>query len=100
MMLTEGLFSYLWENPYENNCNSYLVQGDRTILFTGDVVFYGGIGRTDFTEGNPKLLLQSIQRLSQLDIELLLPGHGEIVMGRDRVLQNFESVRQNFYSYL
>jgi hydroxyacylglutathione hydrolase len=221
MKLTEGLFSYLWENPNENNCNSYLVQGDRTILidpghshftdqlfkemradgvlpdhvdliltthchpdhmegleafldtrakvtmnqeeerylhrngkglfelmgrplpryridfflkegelqvgrevfeiyqtpghspgslsiyweackalFTGDVIFYGGIGRTDFAEGNSKLLLQSIERLSQLDIELLLPGHGEIVMGRDRVLQNFESIRQNFYDYL
>jgi len=221
MKLTEGLFSYLWENPYENNCNSYLVQGDRTILidpghsqftdqllkemkadgfspdhvdliltthchpdhmegleaflntrakmamsqeeeryllrsgktlfelmgrplpryridfflkegelqvgrevfeiyqtpghspgslsiywkarkalFTGDVVFYGGIGRTDFPEGNSKLLLQSIERLSQLDTELLLPGHGEIVMRRDTVLQNFESVRQSFYGYL
>jgi glyoxylase-like metal-dependent hydrolase (beta-lactamase superfamily II) len=221
MKLTEGLFSYLWKNPYENNCNSYLVQGDRTILidpghshftdqlfkemradgflpdhvdliltthchpdhmegleafldtrakmamsqeeeryllrsgktlfelmgrplpryridfflkegelqvgrevfeiyqtpghspgslsiywkarkalFTGDVVFYGGIGRTDFPEGNSKLLLQSIERLSQLDTELLLPGHGEIVMRRDTVLQNFESVRQNFCGYL
>jgi glyoxylase-like metal-dependent hydrolase (beta-lactamase superfamily II) len=69
-------------------------------LFTGDVIFYGGIGRTDFAEGNSKLLLQSIERLSQLDIELLLPGHGEIVMGRERVLQNFESIRQNFYGYL
>ncbi len=72
----------------------------RKALFTGDVIFYGGIGRTDFAEGNSKLLLQSIERLSQLDTELLLPGHGEIVMGRERVLQNFESIRQNFYGYL
>jgi len=221
MMLTEGLYGYLWKNPYENNCNTYWVRGDRIVLidpghtqftdqlfeemkadgfspdhvdliltthshpdhmegleafldtrtmmamsqeeeryllrsgkilfelmgrplpryridfflkegelrvgreafeiyqtpghspgslsiywgarkalFTGDVVFHGGIGRTDFTEGNSKLLLQSIERLSRLDIELLLPGHGEIVMGRDRVLQNFDSVRQNFYGYL
>jgi glyoxylase-like metal-dependent hydrolase (beta-lactamase superfamily II) len=68
----------------------------RKALFTGDVVFYGGIGRTDFPEGNSKLLLQSIERLSQLDAGLLLPGHGEIVMGRDRVVQNFESIRQTF----
>jgi len=32
MKLTEGLFCYPWEDPYENNCNSYLIQGDRTIL--------------------------------------------------------------------
>jgi hypothetical protein len=30
----------------------------------------------------------------------LLPGHGEIVTGRDLVLQNYEFIRQHFYSYL
>ncbi len=68
----------------------------RKALFTGDVIFYGGIGRTDFAEGDPKLLLQSIETLWPLDTELLLPGHGEIVMGWNRVVQNFESIRQNF----
>jgi glyoxylase-like metal-dependent hydrolase (beta-lactamase superfamily II) len=73
---------------------------ERKTLFTGDVVFYGGIGRTDFLEGNSKLLMQSIERLSRLDTECLLPGHGEVVMGKDLVLQNYEFIRQNFYSYL
>ena len=73
---------------------------ERKILFTGDVIFYGGIGRTDFLEGNSKLLMESIERLSRLDTEILLPGHGEMVMGRDLVLQNFEFIRQNFYTYL
>lgn len=67
---------------------------------TGDVVFNGGIGRTDFPEGNSKLLLKSIEKLSRLDIDLLLPGHGEVVLGRERVLENFEYIRQNFYTYL
>jgi len=73
---------------------------ERKVLFTGDVIFYGGIGRTDFLEGNSKLLMESIERLSRLDTEILLPGHGEMVMGRDLVLQNFEFIRQNFYAYL
>jgi len=73
---------------------------ERKVLFTGDVIFYGGIGRTDFLEGNSKLLMESIERLSRLDTEILLPGHGEMVMGRDLVLQNFELIRQNFYAYL
>jgi hydroxyacylglutathione hydrolase len=73
---------------------------ERKALFTGDVIFYGGIGRTDFLEGNSKLLKENIERLSHLDIEILLPGHGDIVMGRDAVLENFESIRQNFYAYL
>jgi hydroxyacylglutathione hydrolase len=73
---------------------------DRKVLFTGDVIFYGGIGRTDFMEGNPELLKRSIERMSRLKTDLLLPGHGEIVSGREKVLQNFEFIRQNFYPYL
>ncbi len=73
---------------------------DRKVLFTGDLIFYGGVGRTDFLEGNPKLLMESIERMSRLDTELLLPGHGDIVMGKDLVLQNYEFIRQNFYAYL
>jgi len=73
---------------------------ERKVLFTGDLVFYGGIGRTDFLEGNSKLIKESIERMSHLDTELLLPGHGEIVTGKEMVLQNFEYIRQNFYAYL
>ena len=73
---------------------------EKKALFTGDVIFYGGIGRTDFTEGDPALLGESIERLARLDTEWILPGHGEIVRGRDAVLQNFEFIRQNFYPYL
>jgi len=38
--------------------------------------------------------------MSRLDTELLLPGHGEMVMGKEKVLQNFEFIRQRFYAYL
>jgi len=73
---------------------------ERKVLFTGDVIFKGGIGRTDFLEGNPASLRRSIEKLSHLETDLLLPGHGEIVTGRDLVLQNYEFIRQQFYSYL
>jgi len=73
---------------------------DRKVLFTGDLIFYGGVGRTDFLEGNSKLLMESIERMSRLDTELLLPGHGDIVTGKKLVLQNYEFIRQNFYAYL
>jgi glyoxylase-like metal-dependent hydrolase (beta-lactamase superfamily II) len=72
----------------------------RKVLFTGDLIFHSGVGRTDFLEGNPKLLKESIERMSSLDIELLLPGHGELVIGKEMVLQNFEFIRQSFYAYL
>ena len=73
---------------------------ERKALFTGDVVFSGGIGRTDFMEGDPEQLAKSIERLSRLDIEFLLPGHGEFLAGREAVVENFEIIRQSFFSYL
>ncbi len=72
----------------------------RKALFTGDVLFCRGIGRTDFQEGDSKALRESIERLSRLDAEIVLPGHGQIMIGRERVLENFEMIRQNFYPYL
>jgi len=73
---------------------------ERKVLFTGDLVFYRGIGRTDFPGGNSKLIKESLEKMSRLDTELLLPGHGEEVRGKELVLQNFEFIRQNFYPYL
>lgn len=48
------------------------------ILFTGDTLFYHGIGRTDFDGGNENLLINSIkQKLFSLDDETIVyPGHG------------------------
>jgi hydroxyacylglutathione hydrolase len=91
---------HIYQTPGHSPGSLSIHWPERKALFTGDVIFYGGIGRTDFLEGNSKLLKESIERLSHLDIEILLPGHGEIVMGRDAVLENFEFIRQNFYAYL
>ena len=91
---------HIYQTPGHSPGSLSIHWPERKVLFTGDVIFYGGIGRTDFLEGNSKLLKESIERLSHLDIEILLPGHGEIVMGRDGVLENFEFIRQNFYAYL
>ncbi len=69
-------------------------------LFTGDLIFHGGIGRTDFPGGNSRELIESIERMSVLEIEILLPGHGEPVFGKERVLQNFEFIRQQYFPFL
>jgi glyoxylase-like metal-dependent hydrolase (beta-lactamase superfamily II) len=90
----------IYETPGHSPGSLSIYWPKQKVLFTGDVIFYGGIGRTDFLEGDSKLLMRSIERLSQLDIELLLPGHGEVVMGKEMVLQNFEFIRQNLYIYL
>ena len=77
---------------------------DNRVLITGDVLFSGGIGRTDLPNGNSRMLKQSIERLSELDIEYLLPGHstqfGGMIKGQDKVKQNFASVRLNYFPLL
>jgi glyoxylase-like metal-dependent hydrolase (beta-lactamase superfamily II) len=91
---------HVYESPGHSPGSLTIYWPDRKTLFTGDVVFLGGIGRTDFLEGNSKLLMESIEKLSLLDTELLLPGHGDLVRGKELVLQNYEFIRKNFYPYL
>ena len=77
---------------------------DNRVLITGDVLFYGGVGRTDLPGGDGKLLKRSIERLSELDIEYVLPGHstqfGAILKGISNVKQNFASIRLNYFPLL
>ena len=49
------------------------------IAFTGDTLFNGGIGRTDFDYGDEAALLESIQKrlLVLRDDTIIYPGHGE-----------------------
>jgi glyoxylase-like metal-dependent hydrolase (beta-lactamase superfamily II) len=70
---------------------------EEKILISGDVVFFGSIGRTDFPGGSPSLLRKSIDKLSQLDVEHLVPGHstemGNIISGKQKVERNFHMVK-------
>ena len=63
-------------------------------LFSGDVVFMQGIGRTDLPGGDEKVLRESIDRLSRLPVELLIPGHGPAVQGAENVRSNFELIKR------
>ena len=50
----------------------------RTSLFTGDTLFCGTIGRTDFPTGDLSVLRQSLKKLSALDGDMpVYPGHQE-----------------------
>jgi len=69
-------------------------------LFSGDVIFDQNVGRTDFPGGNGALLKKSIIAFSELDLELLLPGHMGIVQGREKVQDNFNIVIQGIFPYI
>lgn len=54
-------------------------KGSKT-LFSGDTVFpEGGFGRTDLYGGSAAQLIESIKKLTLLDVSVMYPGHGDIV---------------------
>ena len=73
---------------------------DKKILFTGDVVFNQGIGRTDLPAGSGQELKESIKKISRLDLDYLLPGHGDIVSGNDNVNDNFTDIERTWFGFI
>lgn len=77
-----------------------LYMEDTKVLITGDVIFFMSVGRTDFPGGSTQLLKKSIDKLSQLDVEYLVPGHNTepngIIRGKDRIRMNFQAVQDYF----
>ena len=66
---------------------SFLLNGDRRILFAGDTLFMNGIGRTDLWGGSQKEILSSIEnRLMTLaDETIVIAGHGQsTTIGHER----------------
>ncbi len=52
--------------------------GCEDVLFTGDTLFAGSIGRTDFPHSHNRNMLESLTFLKSLDKDYTLyPGHGE-----------------------
>jgi len=74
-------------------------QKDR-ILICGDVIFAGNIGRADLPGGNTDELKHSIEKLSQLEISYLLPGHMDIVTNAEEVKDNFDFIKKDAFGWL
>jgi len=58
----------------------------RDVLFSGDTLFAGSCGRTDFPGGSMDEMMASLARLGGLEGDLrVLPGHeGETTLSRER----------------
>ncbi len=69
-------------------------------LFCGDVIFERNVGRTDFPGGSGTTLKKSIERISELDTDFLMPGHMGIVKGNKAVKENFTIVMESIFHYL
>ena len=69
---------------------SICLLGER-LVFTGDTLFAGGIGRTDFPGGSDSDMQLSLQKLMRLpEYFLIYPGHGSIsTMGEEKRVNPF-----------
>ena len=68
------------------------VDGEAPVLFTGDHLFAGSIGRTDLPGGSTEQLVESMitKILPMPDDVRVLPGHGDTTtIGRERATNRF-----------
>jgi len=73
---------------------------EQKAIFTGDLVFKDGVGRTDLPRGDGQGLKESIKRVSALDIDVMLPGHGDMVSEKEEVQSNFQQVEAYWFGLL
>ncbi len=69
-------------------------------LLSGDLIFKGGLGRTDLPGGDGRELKTSIRRMAALDADWLLSGHGDVIRGAEAVQENFSGVERTWFSYI
>ena len=73
-----------------------LYNEEEKILFSGDTVFqYGSFGRFDLPGGDVNALLDSIEKLLSMDVDIIYPGHGEVVLedGKDHILLAMDNLK-------
>ena len=70
---------YAIETPGHTPGSTCYYIKELNIIFTGDVLFKGTIGRTDFYLGDPKAMRESLRKLIRLvpPKTRVLPGHGD-----------------------
>ena len=96
----DGLDFKIFYTPGHSPGGICLYWPDKRVLFTGDLIFKEGLGRTDLPGGNGDQLKASIQRLTDLDIDYILPGHGDIISGAQEVRRNFEEIENYWFRYV
>ena len=79
--LTIGEFTFeVLETPGHSPGSVSFYAKEERLLFSGDVLFQGSVGRTDLIGGSESVLLKSIETklLPLSDDTIVFPGHGSI----------------------
>jgi len=74
----ENLKLTVWQaNGHTNESLVFVLnQDNQTSIFTGDTLFIGGTGRTDFQIGDSRILYESLERILTLpETTIIYPGH-------------------------
>jgi glyoxylase-like metal-dependent hydrolase (beta-lactamase superfamily II) len=96
----DGLELDIIHTPGHSPGSVTLYWSSQKVLFTGDLIFKEGAGRTDLPGGDGSKLKQSIKGLKNLDVAWLLSGHGDVISGVDNVKKNFEDVESFYFAYV
>ena len=96
----DGLEMKIFHTPGHSPGSITLYWPSLKALFTGDLVFKEGLGRTDLPGGDGAKLKQSIKGLADLEVDWLLSGHGEIISGAEKVRKNFAEIEQFYFAYI
>ncbi len=68
--------------PGHSAGSSCFYEERQRVMITGDTMFAGGsFGRVDFPTGDPRQLVESLKRLSEIEFDFALPGHMSPVTG-------------------
>ena len=73
LLFADGEIEVMHTPGHTEGSVCYLVQDK---IFSGDTLFYGSVGRTDFKSGNSADILKSVRRLASLEGDRkVYPGH-------------------------
>ena len=85
--------------PGHTNCSVCLLH--KNLIFTGDTLFKGTIGRTDLVTGNSQAILKSLQKVACREGDwLIYPGHDQMTTleqeaARNPFLKSLKSKRRD-----
>lgn len=78
-------FEVIYTPGHREDCITIYFRKEK-VMFTGDFIFKGTIGRTDLVGSNHNDMLDSLNRISKYDKDIVIyPGHGHSTILKDEI---------------